>query len=464
MTTKKKQRSKIPHTYVILFLLIVIISVLSYIIPASSYDMVEVGDRMVVDPDSFQYIESTPVGLIEFLTAIPRGLDEAAGIVFFIFILGGSFNIIEKTGTMEVGVSQIADKLKDKPNIMIPVFIIGFSILGGTIGMSEETIIFIPMAIILSRNLGFDAMVGTAIVFLGAAVGFVSGFMNSFTVGVAQSIAQLPTFSGMWYRLIIWAVFNVMTIWYVLRYATKVRNNPEESIVRGLELKERAVNVDEIQIQEMTKVQKIISLLFVITIGLLMYGVFQHDFYITEIAALFLALAIISGLVDRMSPNEIAKNFIEGAAGITTGALVVGIARGVLVVLNDGQILYTIVHGISTAISALPASLAAVLMFVFQSFLNFFIPSGSGQAATTMPIMVPLADIVGVTRQTAVLAFQLGDGISNSIIPTGGSLLAALSVANIDYEDWAKFAWPLILIWSAVGAVFVFIATLINYA
>ncbi|MDO5037775.1 MAG: Na+/H+ antiporter NhaC family protein [Tissierellia bacterium] len=463
MQEKKASKPRVPHTYVILIGLMILISILSYIVPASNYDMMEINGREVVDASTFHYVDSTPVSPLQMLTSVPRGLVESAEIVFFIFILGGSFHIINSTGALEAGIAALSKRLKNAPHLMIPVFVFLFSILGGTIGMSEETIIFVPIGIALARSLGFDAMVGTSIVFLGAAVGFNSGFMNPFTVGVAQSIAELPTFSGIGLRLVVWAVFNVATMAYIIRYANRVRKNPESSIVRKLELREQDLGGQVDTDLVLTTTHKIVLLAFIAALAFIIYGVFEKGFYIIEIAALFLGLGILSGLIARINPSDMAKTFIQGASEIASGALVVGIARSILVVLNDGQILYTIVNGVSQGIAFLPQSIASVGMFIFQLCLNFFIPSGSGQAAATMPIMVPLADILGITRQTAVLAFHLGDGISNSIIPTGGSLLAALSVAKIDYEDWVKFAWPIVGIWVIIGAVFAAVATLIGY-
>lgn len=463
-TTKKKKLFKVPHTYVILVGLTILIAILSYIIPASTYDTVQIGDRTVVDPNTYHYVEQTPVTIMQLLTSIPRGLQEAAEISFFIFILGGSFAIITKTGALEVGVGNLAKKLENYPTLIVPVIIVLFSILGGTVGLSEECIIFIPIGILLSRSLGYDAMVGTAIIFLGAAVGFNSGFMNPFTVGVAQSIAELPLFSAMWYRLIIWAVFNVATIYMVLKYAKKVRKDPTKSYCYELEQSE-AEEIQSVEnIGNFTKTHVIVICLFLMAIGIVVYGVIKLGFYINEIVGVFLGLGIISGFIAKMTPSEIAVTFIDGAKDMAMGALVVGVARSILVVLNDGQILYTIVHAVSQLIQLVPRSISAVFMFLFQLVLNFFIPSGSGQAATTMPIMTPLSDLVGISRQTAVLAFHLGDGISNSIIPTGGSLLASLSVAKIDFEKWVKFVWPIILVWIIIACVFVAIAASIHLA
>ncbi|MBP1924223.1 putative ion transporter superfamily protein YfcC [Sedimentibacter acidaminivorans] len=461
--TKEKKKSRVPHSYVILFLMIIIMAILTYVIPAGQFERVDVGGRTVVDPSSYSSVESNPATIFDVFKAVPKGLGAAQSIVFFIFIVGGSFNIITQTGAIEAGISKIAVSLKGKEKLLIPLIVLIFSIGGGTIGMAEEAIVFVPIGIALSRALGYDAVVGMAIVSLGAAVGFTSGFMNPFTVGVAQGIAEIPLFTGIELRLVIWVASLVLVIAYIYRYANKVKANPELSIVYDLEQEEKDHVIDLSNVMEMTKKHVMVLLVFALGMVLLIFGVFKYGWYITEIAAIFIAMGIIAGLVGGMNVNEIAKEFILGAKEMTTGAIVVGVARGMLVIMESGLILDSIVNGLASAITMLPKSISAVGMLVVQSFINFFIPSGSGQAATTMPIMTPLADVIGLTRQTAVLAYQFGDGISNSIVPTSGVLLANLSVAKIKYDSWVKFVWPLIILWTLMAAVFMVIATAITY-
>lgn len=460
---KEKKKSRVPHSYVILFSMIIIMAILTYVIPAGQFERVDVGGRTVVDPSSYSSVESNPATIFDVFKAVPKGLGAAQSIVFFIFIVGGSFNIITQTGAIEAGISKIAVSLKGKEKLLIPLIVFIFSIGGGTIGMAEEAIVFVPIGIALSRALGYDAVVGMAIVSLGAAVGFTSGFMNPFTVGVAQGIAEIPLFTGIELRLVIWVASLVLVIAYIYKYANKVKANPELSIVYDLEQEEKDHVIDLSNVMEMTKKHVMVLLVFALGMILLIFGVFKYGWYITEIAAIFIAMGIIAGLVGGMDVNEIAKEFILGAKEMTTGAIVVGVARGMLVIMESGLILDSIVNGLASAITMLPKSISAVGMLIVQSFINFFIPSGSGQAATTMPIMTPLADVIGLTRQTAVLAYQFGDGISNSIIPTSGVLLANLSVAKIKYDSWVKFVWPLILLWTLMAAVFMVIATAISY-
>lgn len=463
--TITKKKSRVPHTYVILFTVIIIMAILTYIIPAGEYDRMQDPStgRTVVDPDSFHGVEQNPATPFDLVQAVPKGMNAAAGIIFFIFIIGGAFQIIAATGAIEAGISRVAVKLEGKDILMIPIFTVVFSIFGGTIGMAEETIVFVPIGIALARALGYDALVGTAMVTLGAASGFTSGFMNPFTVGVAQGISELPLFSGIGFRFVILGVMLILVNIYLLRYAKKVKNDPEKSIVRELEIEESDHKIDLSNLPELTSRHIGILLLFAAGLGVIIYGVFELGWYITEIATVFLAMGIVGGFVGNLGPSKVAQEFVVGARGIVFGALVVGIARGILVVMTDGFIIDSIIHGLATGINALPTAIAVLGMYIVQVVINFFIPSGSGQAAATMPIMAPLADVLNINRQVAVTAFQFGDGITNSIIPTSAALMGVLSVAKIPYEKWFKFVYPVMLIWLSMGAVFLLIAHFIDY-
>lgn len=464
MSEKTKRGLKFPHTYALLFAMIIIAAILTYIIPAGQYQMIESETgRMVVDPNSYVTVESNPAKVFDIFKAIPKGLGESQSIVFFIFIVGGAFGIINKTGAIEAGINSAALSLKGAEKLMIPLFVILFSIGGATFGMSEETIVFIPIGIALARALGYDAIVGMAMVSLGAGAGFTSGFMNPFTVGVAQGIAGIPLFSGIQLRLAVWACTVALVSIYTYKYAMKVKKDPSKSYVYDLEKNHSKDTIDESSVEKMTGRHSLVLAVFAGGMLLIIFGVFKYGWYITEIAAVFLAMGIISGLVEGMNLDDLSNTFIEGAKDLTTGALVVGIARGILVVMQDASIIDTIVYALAQAISMLPRSVSAIGMLIVQSFLNFIIPSGSGLAATTMPIMAPLADVIGVTRQTAVLAYQFGDGITNLIVPTSGVLMASLTISKISYEQWAKFAAPLMVLWTLMGCAFMVVAVAINY-
>ena len=462
---EKKKKFKVPHTYVLLFALIIIMALLTYVIPAGQYQKIEGPEgRMIVDPNSYTSVDSNPAKPFDILKAFPKGLAAAQSIVFFIFIVGGSFNIVNQTGAIEAGIGKVALSLKGKEVLMIPIIVFIFSLGGATIGMAEEAIVFVPIGIALARALGYDAVTGMAIVALGAAAGFTSGFMNPFTVGVAQGIAGIePMFSGMGLRLIIWVCTLILVIGYIYRYANKVKKDMKNSYVYELEMQEKDMAIDLSAIRKMNNKDILVLLIFAVGMGVLVFGVFKYGWYITEIAAIFLAIGIFSGIAAGMNLDDIAKHFIIGAKDMTTGALVVGLARGLLVVMEGAVIIDTIVYGLAAAISQLPKTISAIGMLLVQSFLNFIIPSGSGLAATTMPIMSPLADVIGVTRQTAVLAYQFGDGITNSLIPTSGVLMANLSIAKIKYEEWFKFVGPLMILWTLLGCIFMVIAVMIGY-
>ena len=457
---------KIPHTYVLIFCIVIIAALLTYIVPAGEYARVEDPNtgRTVVDPNSFTKVERNPVNPFEVLTAVPRGMIAAAQITFFIFIVAGSFQIITSTGAIEAGIYKVANMLRGKELLLIPIFMFLFSLTGAFLGFAEENIVFIPVAISLARALGYDAIVGMSLVTLGGAVGFNSAMMNPFTVGIAQGIAELPLFSGIGLRFIVWIVLLAVSIYYVMRYAMKIKDKPELSIIAEVELEERKNSTFDIgEDKKLLPSHYLVFLVLAAGLATIVYGVYKFGWYINEIAAVFLGMGIISGFIGKIGPNKMAQEFINGARGIVFGALVVGIARTILIVLQDGLILDSIIYYLASLISGLPKALAAVGMFVIQSLINFVIPSGSGQAATTMPIMVPLADILGISRQTAVLAFHFGDGFSNTFTPTASTLMASLSIAKIAYDKWLKYYAKLFFIWSLIGAIFMIIATVINY-
>lgn len=463
----EKVKLKVPHVYVLLLAIILLCAVLSYIIPAGNYEMmtIDMGNgstREVVDPATYHKVESSPVGLMQFLSAVPRGMGEAAGIIFFIFIVGGSFGVLQDTGAIEAGLGRLAKTFSGKETFLIPVIMIAFSLGGAIIGMAEETLPFIPIMISLCIALGFDSLTGTGVVLIGAGAGFAGAFMNPFTVGVAQGIAGLPLFSGMQFRIVVYLTMVIIGMVFVMMYARKLKKNPELSPMYQVD-KSREDNMDLENLHEFGTKEKIILLVFIATIVGLVYGVVKYGWYFDEISALFLGMAIIVAVVSGMGLNGFAESLGKGMAAIASGALIVGFARGILVVLTDGNIIHTILFGASQVLSALPNTITAVGMYIFQCLLNFLIPSGSGQAAVTIPIMAPLADIVGVTRQTACLAFQLGDGISNIFTPTSGYFMAGLALAKIPWTTWAKWILPLILVWYAIGAAFVIIAQAMNF-
>ncbi len=460
----EKKKFVVPHVYILLLILILIFSILSYIVPANVYDYHDVvvnpdtgATRSVVDPDTYHAVEQTPVSLLQFLTAVPRGMQESAQIIFFIFIVGGAMTVLQETKAIEAGMGRMIKAMKDKTLLLIPIIMFLFSLCGSVFGMAEETIPFIPIFVSLMIAAGFDSITGVAVVLCGAGAGFAGAFINPFTIQVAQGIAELPLLSGMTFRIVMYICMVVLMVAMVMRYAMRVRKNPELSCMHEFD-KTREDVADLDALPAFGGKEKAILVVFLAAIVLLVYGVIKMGWYMDEIAALFLGMSMIVAAIGGLGFNGYANALSKGMADIAGGALVVGFARGILVVMTDGNILYTILHGAASLLNGLPAMVSAAGMYVFQCLLNFIVPSGSGQAAVSMPIMAPLADLVGVTRQTACIAFQLGDGISNIFTPTSGYFMAGLALAKVPWSKWAKWFLPILGLQYLLGLIFVLVA------
>lgn len=464
MEKPEKKKFKVLHPYALIIVLIVFCTVLTYIVPAGVYDRyTNDAGTTVVDPDSFHYVDKTPVSPVAMVEAIPTGMGEVGWIIFLIFIIGGSFGIINATGAIEAGLGASIEKMRNKTALLIILLMAIFSLGGATFALAESTLIFIPICVLLAKRLGYDSVVGMAIVNVGAVCGFAAGWMNMYTVGVAQGIAGLPLFSGMGYRIVTHVVVLLIAILYVLHYAKKIKADPMRSVVYGVESdvdKELSAKGTELVFTGRRK-----AVLIVVLVGFiaLVYGITHGWSTSKEICALFLTMGVVCGYVGGLKTDEVANAFVEGAKSVTYGALLVGLCRAMVVILTQGQIIDTILHALASGLQGIPAVFAAGLMVIVQTFINFFINSGSGQAATTMPIMAPLADILGVSRQTAVLAFQYGDGLSNSLWPTSGVLMAGLSMAGIPFDKWFKWVWKLMVIMYAAVTLLVMLSVVIGY-
>ena len=454
---------KFPHVYVILFIIIIVAAVLTYIVPSNVYDlqMKDGKPTKLIDPASYHAVDSNPVDPWKMLLAVPAGMKEVANIIFFIFIVGGAFNIIQFTGAVEAGIRSTVNALKGKEGILLFVIVVLFAAGGTSFGMAEEALVFIPMLVPLAIAMGYDSLVGVALALVGPCAGFTGAFLNPFTIGVAQGFVGLPIFSGMGYRIVIFCITTLVAFLFIYRYASRVRKDPKLSVMYEFDLKRDKVDLDATT--KFTGRQKLVLILMLATFVLLIYGVNAWGWYIDEIAALFLAMGIVLGFVGGLGPSKIAESFVDGATALTVGALVVGVARAILVVLSQGAILHTIVHAMGAAVAGLPPFLSAIGMYVVQLIISVIVPSGSGMAAVTMPIMGPLATILGMTQQTAVLVYQFADGFTNIIIPTSGYLLAAVALAKVPYEKWVKWYAPLFGIFLVMGAVFIVIAQVISF-
>ena len=452
---------RVPHTYVLLVGLIALAALTTWIIPAGSYDRVMDKGREIVDPLSYHPVEARPAGLGAFFLAFPRGLLEIAEIVFYIFIIGGAFGVLNRTGVIQSGVRALVRRLGGRKALIVPILTIVFAIGGGTIGIAEETLIFLPALLLLARSLGYDSLLAGGIALVGANAGFAAAFMNPFTVGVAQGIVGLPLFSGMGFRLGLWAVMTAVTVVFLTRYARRVAAHPEISRMYAFDRTREAVG--EADAAGPFARRHILVLAVVLgAIALLVVGAIRWRWGILELSGLFFGLALLAGPAGGLSLDDTVKAFVQGASDITYAALIVGLARGTLVVLRNANVIDTITHAMAVTLRGWSSSLSAVGIYVAQNLLHFVVPSGSGQAAVSMPVLAPLGDLVGVTRQTNVLAYQLGNGLTNVFVPTQGYFMAALGILRIPWTTWVRWLLPLLAIWLVIGCGAVVLASLIR--
>ncbi|MBP2077002.1 YfcC family protein [Oceanobacillus polygoni] len=464
--TEKKKKFQLPHIYVILFIFSALAAVATYIVPAGEFDRVPGPDgRETVDPESFTQIASSPVGFVDFLTIIPRGLIEAGEIIFFTFMIGGMFMVLKKTGIIEIVVDRLANRFANKSILIIPVLTTVFAFVATLIGTPELTLVYIPVILPLMIALGYDSIVAAAVALIGSVVGFTAGVLNPVNVGLSQQIVGVPLFSGIGFRVTIFVLTVVVASLFIMRYAKKIKDNPLNSYVYEEDAEKRKLyqHQDKLEVRTMTAKQKYASLAALLFMGILVYGVLNHGWFMVEMAGLFIFMGIVVGLIAGLNSTEISEGFTEGFRDVLMGAIIMGLARGVSVALEDGHIMDTIVYSLGSVVGDFPAVFGAVGMYLVQLVINFIIPSGSGQALVTMPIMGPLADIIGVTRQTAVLAFQLGDGFAHILYPTSGYFMAALAIAGVSWQKWIKFFLPLFFIFSGIGIIALIIAQSIQW-
>lgn len=450
-------RLRAPNTFVLLGCILVGMAALTWILPGGAYQRQEVQGRTVVVPGTFEPEPGVPQGVGSLLMAPLRGFVAAAEIIGFVLIVGGVFGLLHKTRAIDAGIGALAaanERSSLVRRLAIPVFMTLFSTAGAVFGMSEEVIPFVLIFIPLALALGYDTITGVAIPFVGAGAGFAGAFLNPFTVGIAQGIADLPPFSGIGYRLVVWAACTALAIVFVLRHASRVRKHPERSPTFDADLAARHEwHLQSDERVSWTRRHGAVLTLFAVGMAVLTFGVLRYGWYIEEIAAVFLAIGLAAVVAGRLSTGESIDAFIAGAKDLLPTALVIALARGILVLAEDGRIIDTLLHGLSGWIDRFHPIVSAQTMFLVQTAINFFVPSGSGQAALTMPIMAPLSDLVGVSRQTAVLAFQMGDGFSNLIIPTSAVTLGVLTLARVEWAVWARWILPLQILFLALGLV-----------
>lgn len=507
------KKREFPNTYVIIFAIMAICAIATWFVPGGEY--AKVGDELV-----YTEVESVPQTW-QIFEALYSGFAKQAGIIVFILVIGGAFWIVNASKSIDMGIISFlgaTKKLERSPllkkigvnNIVISLIIILFSLFGGVFGMSEETLAFVVVLVPLAISMGYDSIVGVCMVYVAAHVGFAGAFLNPFTVGVAQNMAELPMFSGMGYRLFCWALLTAILIAVVLIYAARIKKDPTRSLVydsdkywrdkvseEGAQVEfssnrssvvafvlalvaimaftiaysgDCSIKVGESEFAAVWLLPAAAALFAVVslialrrsyhffiltllgfTIVYLIIGVLAFGWYIGEISALFLAFGILCGIAIGLSPNNIVKEFLNGAKDIMSAALVVGFAAGIIIILEDGRIIDSILHSMESGLGESGQMASLSLMYGIQTMINFLIPSATAKAAITIPIMAPFSDLIDLSRQAMVMAFQFGDGFTNMITPTSGVLIAALGMAKIPYTKWVKWVWKFILLLIVVG-------------
>lgn len=435
-------RSYMPNAVVLLLGLIILVGIIALILPAGRYEKITVDGKQVVDPNSFHFVEKTPTGFLDFFNAIHQGLSAAGPLIFMILIIGGAIRLFESTGAIAGIVAAFARRFgSEKSSWVVALVFTFFACLGAFPGMLEAAIPFAPLCVSIALALGYDVFVGISMPVIGIVIGWTAGPTNPWTVGTGQSMAQLPLFSGIGYRMLVLLVLWAVSLAYILLYAARVKKDPSRSLAAGFSEKTER-KLEEIPF---TLAHKLVLLVFVATLGLIIYGTIAWKWGFPQMSSIYVLGGIAGGAICRYSPNRIADTFIEGGRAIFGGVAAVGMARGISVLMERTGIIDTIIYYLSLPLQNFSAAVSAAIMFVVQTIINFFIPSGSGQAMATLPVMLPLADILGLSKQVAILAFQFGDGLSNLCYPTVAVLVAYLTYTKVPFSRWLRYILPYML-------------------
>jgi uncharacterized ion transporter superfamily protein YfcC len=442
---EKTKGSRVPHVFALMFIITILMAALTWLIPAGQYERVKEGTVTKVVADSFKLMDSNPQGFWEIFNSVVKGWIQSASMIFMVFFVGGAIRILEETGTIRVGMNRIVHKLKGKELWAVAIIMLLMSIGGATGVFANPVVALIPLGILLAKGLGYDAVVGFAMIYLGSYAGFNVGWGNVFTVGIAHTIAELPMFSGFGVRVFFHIVNLFLTFGFVYLYIKKVQGDPTKSLVYSAETAAEAS--DHFEEKESMDIRHMIcTAIVIIAFGAIIYGSLELKWGIDHYSVVFLMMAVFCGLIGGLGINGTAVSFVKGCGSMAYAALVIGMARAISVMMTDGKIIDTVVYYLSLPISKYGPVIGANLMFFANIVINFFIPSGSGQAVTVMPIMVPLADLTGITRQVAVQAFQFGDGFTNCFIPTASVVMGCLGIAGIAYEKYVKWIFPFIML------------------
>lgn len=456
---KIKKKREFPHSFVILFAILAIMVICTWIVPAGQYSVIE--GTTTIDPNGFHYVESTPVGFLGLFESIPRGIQDGIALIAMILTIGACMGLVNSTGALTAAIMSLSKKLGEKSSkLVLAGIMVFFLFIGAFPSMLEGTIPFAAIIVPICLALGYDVITGVAVVFVADIVGWSAGPANYYTTGNAQIIGGLELFSGFGYRMVALIVLGLISIIYVIRYAEKVRKDPSKSLVAGADYSDLMKRDEDVEFDTR---KKLITLIFVITIVLIVVGCMKWSWGLVQMSGIYIISGILCGIIAGYNSGKIADELLSGAASVFIACMAIGLARAISVVMTDGQILHTIVHALAGLLQGLPEALVSIGMLIAQTILNFFIPSGSSQALVTMPILMPVAEITGLSKQLTILAFQFGDGLSNLCYPTMGALIAFLMYGRISFNKWFKFIMPFLCFeWLASIALLV-IGALIGY-
>ena len=455
-TLQKKKGFSLPHVYAVILILMLLVAIMTYVVPAGSYVRVD----NAVDPDSFTYAEQTPVGFLGFFTAIHQGVVESSSIIGAVLLISGCIQIIQYTGAFSAGIQTLIRKANGKGLAMVILFFTLFTGLG-VIGYLDALYPFYPIIISLFITLGYDKMVGTAIILLSTAVGFTCGMVNPYTTGVAQTLVGLPMYSGTGFRAVGLVIFYVIALFFLTRYCIKIKKDPKNSVMGENYLQEQTAPMEFEEGLQFTAGRIIIILAFLVTIVISVVGSLLWKWGLPEITAIYFPVTILAVIISRTNVSQACVEFGKGMAGVVAPTMVIGLSRAVSVILTEGNITDTIIHAMADVLDGKSPVITLLVVYVFVTAFNFFVGSGSGKAVVLMPILQPMGQVLGINQQVMVLAYQYGDGFTNTFWPT--SALLALSLCDMDYGHWFKFAWKIYVCLIAAGFALVVVANQIGY-
>lgn len=449
---KEKKRFHLPHVFILLMLVMLIVMGLSYVIPSGSFEVItdETTGSTSINPNNFQYLaEKTYLGFMDFFNAIPQGISDSVSVIVSVLMVTGALAIYEKTGAIGAGIHKLIKISKGKENLVVLALLLVFAVLG-TIGFGEGGLPFIPLAVTVVMALGYDRMAGMATAQLGFAAGFTSGVFNLFTTGISQSLVGLQMFSGWQFRLIAFGIYYVICAVYLLKYCKKIKEDPSKSIVKEEYMNQKTESGQQEEI-EFTLKRKITLIVLGFAFIFQAYGALSFGWGLLQIGAFYIIVAIIGALINTMNPNEACNTFAIGASRLIPACLTIGMARAVYVLMDQANIIDTFIYKLSNLLDGQSSVVIIVILYVAIICFNFLVVSGSGKAMILMPILGPLSKLTGITPQTMIVLFQTGDGFTNYLFPTSGALVAGLAMCNVSWSSWAKFAWKLFVVLILVG-------------